>query len=224
MKLFWIAIASAALPVAGASAQSAKGIAGDLVISEVYEANGGTVKYVELHNTSGAAINLATVDAALLRYSNTDVTSSATINLSGTISAGDFFVVGDPSVDTIFGAMTVDQQTTAINHNGNDKYELVINVSTTPVVIDAFAADNIADGTNFATNVVAFRVGSQLPNDGDWGSTTQPADGNSSTSGFWIVRDITASNANATMVATPGTPGGAGGTEVPVELMDFDID
>jgi len=193
-----------------------------IVISEVFEPNGGIAKFVELHNTTASPIDLAAGDWELDRFSNAGASASATVDLTGTIPAGGFFVIGPTDVDTLFGAGTVDQVDTAINHNGNDKYRLIANASTTADIIDSFAGDNIGDSSTFAANVTAFRVGSALPNNGDWGGTAQPSDGNNSTSGNWVVFDITSGNANATATATPGAAGGAG--EVPVELMEFSIE
>lgn len=193
-----------------------------IVISEVFEPNGGIAKFVELHNTTGSPIDLAAGDWELERFSNAGASASATTDLTGTIPAGGFFVLGPTDVDTLFGAGTVDQVDTNINHNGNDKYRLIANASTTADVIDAFAGDNIGDSSTFASNVTVFRVGSALPNNGDWGSTSQPSDGGNSTSGNWVVFDITSGNANATTTATPGAAGGPG--EVPVALMRFSIE
>lgn len=194
-----------------------------MVISEVFESNGGIAKFVEILNTSGAPIDLDAGDWELHRFSNaTAIGSPTVINLTGTVPAGGFFVIGAASVDTLFGAGTLDFTTALINHNGNDKYRLIQNASTTADLVDAFAGDNIGITGTFASNVTAFRVGAALPNNGDWGSTTQPTNGNTSTSGNWVVFDITGSNANATTTATPGTGGGAG--EVPVELMEVSVD
>ena len=189
-----------------------------IVISEVYEANGGSGKFVELHNQTGSAIDLSAGNWDLLRFSNGG--GAFTIDLVGTVPANGFFVIGHSDVDGIFGAGTLDQTVTTVNHNGNDTYELQEGGATR----DAFAGDNAANGNDFAVDVVAFRVGSALPNNGDWGDSNQPMNGATSTSGNWIVFDITAANANAVATATPGTSGGAGGQEVPVELSSFSIE
>jgi endonuclease I len=55
----------------------------DVYISEVYEANGDLVKYVELFNTTDSDINFTTDDWALIRYSNANGTGSGnTISLT----------------------------------------------------------------------------------------------------------------------------------------------
>ena len=179
----------------------------DVYISEVYEANGGTVKYVELFNTTDSDINFATDDWALLRYSNANATGSA-ISLTGTIKAEGFYVIGDDNassgVQSIFGEGVIDQNESGINHNGNDKYTLVKDATGTPEQIDAFAGDNIGNSSSFSTNQVAYRIYSELPNDGGFGQTSVSANGATVTSGDWKVFDISSSNGNAKLVATPG--------------------
>lgn len=192
-----------------------------LIISEVFEANGGSGKFVEIHNQGGAAVDLAAGDWELYRFSNGNMTEFS-IDLTGTIPAGGFFVVGHSDVNGIFGAGTLDQTTSSVNHNGNDKYRLIENAGTTADVRDSFAGDNIGNTNTFASNVTAFRLGNALPNNGDWGGTAQPTNGNNSASGNWVVFDITSSNANAAATATPGGAGGAG--EVPVELMQISVE
>lgn len=179
----------------------------DVYISEVYEANGGTVKYVELFNTTDSDIDFTTDDWALVRYSNANGTGS-NISLTGTIKAKDFYVIGDDNassgVQSVFGEGIIDQNESSINHNGNDKYTLVKNASGTPEQIDAFAGDNIGNSSSFSTNQVAYRIYSELPNDGDFGQTSVSANGATVASGDWKVFNITSSNANAKLVATPG--------------------
>jgi len=181
----------------------------EVYISEVYEANGGTVKYVELFNTTDSDINFTTDDWALIRYSNANGTGSgSTISLNGTIKAKDFYVIGDDNsssgVQSIFGEGVIDQNESGINHNGNDKYTLVKDASGTPEQIDAFAGDNIGNSSSFSTNQVAYRIYSELPNNGDFGQTSPSANGATVASGDWKVFDISSSNANAKLVATPG--------------------
>ncbi len=210
--LTWLTLALAS---GSASAQ--------IVISEVFEPNGGTAKFVELHNMGGSTVDLAAGDYELWRYSNGGASPTA-IDLTGSIAPGGFYVVGDAAVDTLFGGGTLDQTTSSVNHNGNDTYELRNNASTTADLVDAFAGDNNLNSSTFAANVTAFRVEMALENNGDWGSTTQPSDGNTSTSGFWVVFDISSGNANAVATATPGMGGGGMGQEVPVTLESFSIE
>jgi endonuclease I len=181
----------------------------DVYISEVYEANGDLVKYVELFNTTDSDINFTTDDWALIRYSNANGTGSGnTISLTGTIKAKDFYVIGDDNastgVQTVFGEGVIDQNESGINHNGNDKYTLVKDASGTPEQIDAFARDNIGNSSDFSKNQVAYRIYSELPNDGNFGQTSISGNGATVTSGDWKVYNISSNNGNAKLVATPG--------------------
>lgn len=198
--------------------------ANDLIISEVLEAAPGNLKYVEIHNSGATPVDLddAGADIVLRRFANASG-SGTDLDLTGTIAAGDYFVVANNATDfntNTFG-FDADQYSTIVSHNGNDKYELVDTTGAT--TIDAFAADNIGNAPNFAVDVVAFRIGSALPNNGDWGDTIQPPAGTNSASGNWVV-ETTTDNATALAEGTPGTAGGSGGDEVPVELQSFSID
>lgn len=192
-----------------------------LRITEVFEGNGGSLKYVEIQNTSASSVDLddASHDIALRLYSNGAVAPSATIDLTGTIAAGDYFVIvnNETDFDPVFGAANRDQISGSISHNGNDLYDLYD--QTGAELIDAFAADRAGSTADFANDLAAFRVDAALPNTGDWGSAARPAHGAMSASGYWQVAHITAGNANA---ATAGTPGNGGTT--PVELSEFRID
>lgn len=195
----------------------------DIIISEVYEANGGLVKYLELFNNSDASIDLSSGDWALLRYSNSGTSPSATISLTGTIASEDFYVIGDDNssngVQTIFGDSLVDQNTSAINHTGNDKYILVKNASTTPDTIDSFAKDNIGNSSDFSDEQVAYRIYSALPNDGSFGQTSKSSSGDTVSSGNWVVFNISSSNANGALLGTPGYNKGIESSKKPEALI-----
>ncbi len=196
----------------------------DLVISEVLEGN-SSLKYVEIHNQGATPVDLESggADIVLRRYSNAGTTVSATIDLTGTVVAGGFYVVANNMTDfntNTFG-FDADQYTGSLSHNGNDKWDLFD--STGLAVLDGFATDNVGDATSFATDIVAFRIGSALPNNGDWGDTNEPAAGANSASGFWVV-ETTNSFATAAAEGTPGASGGSGGDEVPIKLQSFSVE
>ncbi|GAB5409340.1 MAG: hypothetical protein BalsKO_17050 [Balneolaceae bacterium] len=180
----------------------------NIYISEVYEANGGTVKYVELFNDSDSTINLSSGDWKLLRFTNSGTSPSFSLSLTGSISSKDFFVIGDDDsedgVQSVFGEGLVDLNSSQINHNGNDKYILIKNASSTADTVDSFAKDNIGNSSSFASNQVAYRIYSKLPNDGSFGQTSNANNGDTVSSGNWVVFDVSSSNSNAKLVATPG--------------------
>ncbi len=179
----------------------------EVFISEVYEANGGTVKYLELYNRTDSTINFTSDDWSLFRFSNSN-TSGTEISLAGSISSKSFFVIGDDNsssgVQTIFGEDIVDQDESSINHNGNDKYALVKNSSSNPDTVDWFGKDNIGNSSSFSQNQVLYRVYDRLPNNGSIGQTSNANDGDTTSTGYWRTFDISSSNGNGRMVATPG--------------------
>jgi endonuclease I len=190
----------------------------NLVISEVYEGNGGNLKYVEVHNPTTGTISLDSPKDYVLRiYVNGGITPFATINIAGSIPAGGYFVVVNNAADfdAMFSSSLRDQISGSISHNGNDCYDLY---NATDGVVDTFAGDNLGNTPNFAINVVALRKLSELPNSGAWGGNTQPAANQDSPSGFWATRAISASNANASLIGNPGDPG------VPVGLSGFEAE
>ncbi len=180
----------------------------ELYISEVYEANGGNVKYLELFNPGESAIDLSSGDWALIRYTNAGTSPSSVISLTGSIPANSFFVVGDDNstngVQSIFGEGLVNQSSIQINHNGNDSYVLIKNASSSADTVDSFAKDNIGNISNFAQNQVAYRIYSALPNNGDFGQNSISNNGDTVASGNWVVFDISSGNSNAKFIATPG--------------------
>ncbi len=176
-------------------------------ISEVFEGNGGSVKYIELFNPDSVSVNLSSEGWALWRISNGN-TSHASIPLTGTIKGKSFFVIGNNDevngVQAVFGDGVVDQHSAAINHNGNDKYLLVKYASTAPDTIDSFGIDLIGDSGSFTADQVAYRVASALPNNGPIGQNSQATSGDTLSSGNWLVFDVQSSNQNAKFVGSPG--------------------
>ncbi|MEQ9310204.1 MAG: endonuclease [Balneolaceae bacterium] len=203
--------------------ESSSEASSDIFISEVYEANGGTVKYLELFNNSDSTINLNSGDWKLLRYTNDGTTPSYSLSLTGTIKGKDFYVIGDDNSSTgvvsVFGESLVDLNSSQINHNGNDKYVLIKNASSTADTVDSFAKDNIGDNSNFASNQVAYRIYSNLPNDGSFGQTSVSSNGDTVASGNWVVFNISSSNANAKLIATPGYSKGIESSKKPEALI-----
>ncbi len=101
------------------------GGSGGLFISEYVE-GGGTRKALELYNAGSAAIDLGTCN--IRRYSN-GMSTPLDVELSGTIAAGDAYVICSSGFD----AACVNTSG-AINHNGNDAYDVFCG----GVVVDTF--------------------------------------------------------------------------------------
>lgn len=91
----------------------------DLFISEYVEGSGSN-KYIEIFNGTGAAVDLS--DYELRLYQNGSSSVSQSMNLSGTLSNGEVIVYANGSATAYSG--TVEVNSTVINHNGDDAYEL----------------------------------------------------------------------------------------------------
>jgi predicted extracellular nuclease len=95
----------------------------DLFISEYIEGAVGSNKCIEIYNGTGAAIDLAAGLYQIILYSN-GLTLPTTISLTGTVAAGDVYVVCNTSAAAAFLAQT-DQTSGSLSHNGNDAITLV---------------------------------------------------------------------------------------------------
>ena len=105
--------------------------AAGIYISEYIEGSSNN-KAIELFNPTDQAIDLAADGYVLARYSNGG-TNPSNISLSGTIGAGDTFVIANSSsADAILAV--ADQTSGSISHNGDDAYVL----SKGDTVVDSF--------------------------------------------------------------------------------------
>ncbi len=95
--------------------------ASDLFISEVYDAEFGSLSYIEIFNGTGASVNLSS-------YVVRVVTGSSTITdytLSGTLANNSVFVLSFGTSSTTCSAVTVNQSIpTGSGFNGNDQVYL----------------------------------------------------------------------------------------------------
>lgn len=211
---------------AAASILAASSVNADLVITEVVEGTTGNFKYVEILNTGAVSVDLTSPQISVRRYSNGGSSPTA-INLTGTLAAGAFYVVANNVTDyqNVFGgSANASLYNNNISHNGDDSYDLYDGTT----VLDSFGGDWIGAGDpgSPAADGAYFRVGSAMPNNGNWGGTSETpiADGTTSPSGAWHRVAMTASNGNAATICTPLAGGGASGVELPVELDSFQID
>jgi hypothetical protein len=124
-------LASIAFIVALFGASSAR--AQQVVISQIYGGNSGTYKqdFIELHNRGGSAVNLATWS---VQYAASTGTSWTKLNLTGSITAGGYYLIGGttsatglalPTLDQV-GTLTIDMSAT------NGKVALVNNQTLLP--------------------------------------------------------------------------------------------
>ncbi|HET7127510.1 MAG TPA: lamin tail domain-containing protein [Gaiellaceae bacterium] len=90
----------------------------DLFISEYVEGTANN-KALELFNGTGTPIDLTAGAYAIDVYVNGASTPTTTTLLTGSVADGDVFVVANPLADAAILAVT-DQQSAAMNFNGND--------------------------------------------------------------------------------------------------------
>jgi len=88
-----------------------------LIISQYYE-GASNDKCIEIYNTTNSAINLAGYNIKI--YSNGSSSASATINLSGTISACGTFVLCNSSYNSATVGYTANQTSGSVSFNGDD--------------------------------------------------------------------------------------------------------
>ncbi len=105
---------------------------GVLIFSEYVEGTGNR-KAIEIYNVSGGPQDLS--QCVMHRYTNGSTLSSATIALSGTLAVGSTFTICNSLgvTPTDSGGIPSGQcsiTSAAINHNGNDSYDLVCNGTT----------------------------------------------------------------------------------------------
>lgn len=118
-----------------------------LFLSEYFEGPVGTNKAVEIANPFSSSFDLAANLCSLRLYTNGSMTVSQTTALTGTIAAGDVYVVcnslSDPAVLAICDQSVVGG---ALNFNGDDAIELVCN---TNVRLDLFGQIGVDPGTGW---------------------------------------------------------------------------
>ena len=122
--------------------QSAGAAATELFFSEYVEGSGFN-KAVEIYNGTGAAVNLSTYSVEL--YSNGAASPSQSVTLSGTLAAGDVFVISradaDPTIVSVADALSP----AVMNFNGDDA--IVLRNSGT--VVDSFGQVGFDPGSEW---------------------------------------------------------------------------
>jgi hypothetical protein len=136
-RLFW-----GFVMILSISAQAQNG----LFISEVTDpADNYNGRFVEIYNSGAEAVDFNIVTLYLSRQSNGG-TGWGDVRLVGTVPAGQTFVIGGSSFETIYG-FPPDQVSGIITGNGNDAYFLFINGDhNTGTIHDIYGAINM-DGT-----------------------------------------------------------------------------
>ncbi|KFN50239.1 lamin tail domain-containing protein [Arenimonas composti] len=132
-----------ALPLAGNAAAAT-----DLLISEYIEGSSNN-KAVEIYNGTDAEVNLGTGQYVLQVYANGGTSPSSTITLTGSIAAGDVYVIANSSaVAAVTGV--ADLTTGSLSHNGDDALVLRRGGSA-GTVVDSFGRVGEDPGTEWGT-------------------------------------------------------------------------
>lgn len=114
------------------AAVPATAAAGDLFFSEYVEGSSNN-KALEIYNGTGSPVDLAANGYAVKMYFNGSTTASTTVQLAGTVAAGDVFVLADDDADVAILAQT-DQTITASVYNGDDAIALVKGTANVDVI------------------------------------------------------------------------------------------
>ncbi|MCB9593187.1 MAG: thrombospondin type 3 repeat-containing protein [Sandaracinaceae bacterium] len=112
-----------------------------LFFSEYVEGNSNN-KAIEIVNAGGSAADLSM--CSIRRYTNGSATPSAMYGYSGTLAAGDVFVLCNGALE---GADTLcDDTSSVVNHNGDDAYDLFCG----GMVVDTFGQIGTDPGTEWS--------------------------------------------------------------------------
>lgn len=151
----------------------------DLIISEFGEGDGGTNKWMELYNGTGAAVDLS--QYSVWRISNGGTWPEGTDDLVGTLNDGETFVIVNPNADAGLLAYA-DFESSQISSNGDD----AMGLAKDGVLIDAVGEEG-ADPGSFWTvgsngttaNHVLYRKSSVTSPNTDWDASKGTDDSNS---------------------------------------------
>lgn len=125
----------------------------DLIISEVYDSNGGNSWYMELYNPTGNTIDLDAAGAnyKLVRYGDIGTTNAIrTVDITGTIAPGGVYLA-DLGSNSSCGALGFDFIAKANGINENDEIQLTKN----DVIVDRVHCPNQTGYTITRNNGVA---------------------------------------------------------------------
>lgn len=125
----------------------------DLLISEYVEGSSFN-KALEIYNGTGAAVDLAAGGYRLELYSNGNSTTSGTLNLTGSLAAGDVLVVANPQANAAILAVTDVQSGAVANFTGNDT--LVLRKGGAGgAVVDSLGQLGVDPGTEWGTGLTS---------------------------------------------------------------------
>ena len=124
----------------------------DLFIAEYIEGSSNN-KALEIYNGTGAAIDRAAWQYVIQTYYNGNTTANLTISLTGTVAAGDVFVLSHSSASAAILAQA-DQTKGAGWFNGNDAIVLRRGGATGPIV-DSIGTIGFDPGVEWGTGLIS---------------------------------------------------------------------
>ena len=108
---------------------------------------------IEIYNPDTATLDLTGYVVRI--YANASVTPTDTIALSGTLSAGDLFVIARSSSTSTIPAGMVDMTSSSLNFNGDDAVLLEYNPGSGFVTIDAIGVVGDDPGSEWGTGLTS---------------------------------------------------------------------
>ena len=119
----------------------------ELFISEYVEGS-GSEKYIEIYNPTSSAVDLA--DYELRLYSNGNSTPNSVSSLvdGGILAPGGVMVLKNGNANLFPGGIVI----SAVNHNGDDAYDLYNTV--TGMVVDIFGEIGVDPGSSWLDIVI----------------------------------------------------------------------
>ncbi|HET7143472.1 MAG TPA: lamin tail domain-containing protein, partial [Anaerolineales bacterium] len=140
-----LALTFAAVPLQNVSAATPT----ELFFSEYIEGSSNN-KALEIYNGTGSAINLATGGYSIQMFFNGNVLAGLTINLTGTITSGDVFVLAQSSANATILAQA-DQTNGSGWFNGDDA--VVLRKGT--LIIDVIGQIGTDPGSEWGTGLTS---------------------------------------------------------------------
>ncbi|HEX5090102.1 MAG TPA: ExeM/NucH family extracellular endonuclease [Nocardioides sp.] len=214
------ALVSAVLAVSGFQlllAPQAQAVSGTVVISEVFGANGNLYNqdYVELHNIGAGPVDLTGMSVQY-RAATSGTGASSGVNLTGSLPAGGYYLVGGASSATGTAIPTPDAANTSMNMSGTNGVVILANTTTSNLLTNAQIGDGPSIvGTPGTNALIQDLVGYGTTPD-RYETARAPQPGNTSV----IQRTAGDTDDNSADFATSATgdPTNLGGSSLPLSL------